>query len=130
MLNATRISDHPDVNFTVVINPGNGPGPNRLPDANYTHAIPSLTSYANVRLLGYVHISYAQRDIALVRRDIETYANWPSISSNPNLAVRGIFVDETPQQYDAGSLAYLQNLTHFAKGLHGFGVDPFVSFVY
>ncbi|KAJ5460096.1 uncharacterized protein N7458_001648 [Penicillium daleae] len=121
-----EISAHPDVNFTVVINPGNGPGPNSLPDANYTREIPVLTSYANVRLLGYVHTSYAQRNISLVRKDIGTYAAWPTESSNPDLAVRGIFIDEAPQQYSAQSLAYLQNLTDLVKELNGFGSNGFV----
>ncbi|KAJ5469587.1 hypothetical protein N7539_009205 [Penicillium diatomitis] len=120
------ISTHPDVNFTVVINPGNGPGPDQLPDANYTREIPNLASYANVRLLGYVHTSYAQRNISLLRRDIATYAAWPTVSSNPHLAVRGIFFDETPQQFSDQALGYLQNLTDLVKGLKGFGPNGFV----
>lgn len=126
-INATRISAHPDVNFTVVINPGNGPGPKALPDANYTREIPNFASYANVRLLGYVHTSYAQRDISLVRRDIQTYAAWPATSSNPKLAVRGIFFDETPQKYSVNSWNYLRNTEDLVRGLDGFGSDPFVS---
>ncbi|KAF7163456.1 hypothetical protein CNMCM5623_008357 [Aspergillus felis] len=120
------ISQHPDVNFTVVINPGSGPGPNALPDANYTREIPRLGSYENVRLLGYVATTYAKRNISLVRRDIETYAAWPTNSSNPDLAVRGIFFDETPQQYDEDALAYLQELTDVVKNTPGLGPDHFV----
>ncbi|KAJ6117524.1 hypothetical protein N7512_007249 [Penicillium capsulatum] len=123
------ISSHPEVNFTVVINPGNGPGPNALPDANYTREVPALASYANVRLLGYVHTTYATRNISLARKDIETYAAWPKASSNPNMTVRGIFFDETPQAYSAQSLAYLQNLTDLVKEQDGFGADPFVNLV-
>ncbi|KAJ6009509.1 hypothetical protein N7499_005092 [Penicillium canescens] len=120
------ISAHPDVNFTVVINPGNGPGPDSLPDANYTREIPVLSSYANVRLLGYVYTSYAKRNVSAIRNDIQTYADWPTNSSNPNLAVQGIFFDETPQQYDAQTLTYLQGLTDFVKDLEGLGPDQFV----
>ncbi|KAJ6111741.1 hypothetical protein N7523_007802 [Penicillium sp. IBT 18751x] len=120
------ISAHPNINFTVVINPGSGPGPNALPDANYTREIPKLAAHDNVCLLGYVHTTYATRNISLVRKDIETYAAWPTASSNPDLAVRGIFFDETPQEYSANSLAYLQNLTDLTKGLDGFGASPFV----
>ncbi|KAJ5885019.1 hypothetical protein N7495_009529 [Penicillium taxi] len=120
------ISAHPHVNFTVVINPGNGPGPDALPDANYTREVPILASYANVRLLGYVHTTYATRNISLLHRDIETYAAWPTKSSNPNLAVRGIFFDETPQAYSDHALDYLQNLTELTKGLNGLGSDPFI----
>jgi hypothetical protein len=114
------------VNFTVVINPGSGPGPNALPDANYTREIPKLGSFENVRLLGYVATTYAKRNISLVRRDIETYAAWPTNSSNPALAVRGIFFDETPQQYDEDALAYLQELTDVVKNTPGLGPDHYV----
>ncbi|RHZ65347.1 spherulation-specific family 4 protein [Aspergillus thermomutatus] len=120
------ISKHPNVNFTVVINPGSGPGPDALPDANYTCEIPKLASYENVRLLGYVATTYAKRNISLVRQDIETYAAWPTNSSNPDLAVRGIFFDETPQQYDEEALAYLQELTDVVKKSPGFGPDHYV----
>jgi len=80
-----------------------------------------------VRLLGYVATTYAKRNISLVRKDIETYAAWPTKSSNPALAVRGIFFDETPQQYDADALAYLEDLTEVVKNTEGFGPDPLVS---
>ncbi|GFF37553.1 spherulin-4 [Aspergillus udagawae] len=120
------ISKHPDVNFTVVINPGSGPGPDALPDANYTREIPRLGSFENVRLLGYVATTYAKRNISLVRRDIETYAAWPTNSSNPDLAVEGIFFDETPQQYDEDALAYLQELTDVVKNTPGLGPDHYV----
>lgn len=116
------------MNFTVVINPGSGPGPNALPDANYTREIPKLGAYENVRLLGYVATTYAKRNISLVRRDIETYAAWPTNSSNPALAVRGIFFDETPQQYDEDALAYLQELTDVVKNTPGLGPDHYVRF--
>lgn len=116
------------MNFTVVINPGSGPGPNALPDGNYTREIPKLASYENVRLLGYVATTYAKRNISLVRRDIETYAAWPTNSSNPALAVRGIFFDETPQQYDEDALAYLQELTDVVKNTPGLGPDHYVRF--
>jgi hypothetical protein len=121
-----RVSTYPDVNFTVVINPGSGPGPNALPDANYTREIPKFSAYDNVRLLGYVATTYANRNISLVRRDIETYAAWPTKSSNPDLAVRGIFFDETPQQYDPNTLAYLQSLSSLVKNTTGLGPDHFV----
>lgn len=121
------VKSHPDVNFTVVINPGNGPGPNPLPDANYTREIPNLASYDNVRLLGYVATTYATRNISLVRKDIETYAAWPTQSANRSLAVNGIFFDETPQQFDANALAYFQELTALVKQSKGLGPENFVS---
>lgn len=110
-----------------MINPGSGPGPNPLPDANYTREIPLLRRFDNVRLLGYVATTYANRDIALVREDIETYAAWPTRSSNASLAVNGIFFDETPQAFDANALAYYQELTTLVKQSKGLGPDNSVS---
>ncbi|KAL4813983.1 Spherulation-specific family 4-domain-containing protein [Aspergillus spinulosporus] len=101
------ITAHPDVNFTVV-------------------EIPRLTAHDNVRVLGYVATTYAKRNISLVRKDIETYAAWPTISANPKLAVRGIFFDETPQQYNASDLAYLEELTSVVRTTPGLGPDHFV----
>ncbi|CBF83684.1 spherulation-specific family 4 protein [Aspergillus nidulans FGSC A4] len=101
------ITAHPDVNFTVV-------------------EIPRLTAHDNVRVLGYVATTYAKRNISSVRNDIETYAAWPTISANPKLAVRGIFFDETPQQYNASDLAYLEELTSVVKNTPGLGPDHFV----
>ncbi|KAL2829740.1 Spherulation-specific family 4 [Aspergillus cavernicola] len=120
------ISAHPDVNFTVVVNPGSGPGPSPLPDGNYTKEVPKLAAHDNVRLLGYVATTYAKRNISLVRKEIETYAAWSTISGDPNLAVRGIFFDETPQQYDAGDLVYLEELTSIVRRTPGLGPDNFV----
>ncbi|KAL4782043.1 Spherulation-specific family 4 [Aspergillus varians] len=120
------ISAHPDVNFTVVVNPGSGPGPNPLPDGNYTQEIPRLTAHDNVRVLGYVATTYAKRNISLVRNDIETYAAWPAVSANPKLAVRGIFFDETPQQYHDDDLAYLEELNAIVRNTLGLRPDNFV----
>lgn len=113
-----------------MVNPGNGPGPDALPDANYTREIPRLASYNNVRLLGYVPVNYTNRDIGLVRRDIETYAKWPVNGSSPDLAVQGIFFDETPQEYDDRAFGYLQELRDLVKGSSGLGPDNYVRSVY
>ena len=110
-----------------MVNPGNGPGPGRLPDANYTREITKLSSHENVRLLGYVPTNYAKRSLSEVRKDIQTYAEWPKASSNPSLAVCGIFFDETPQQYDAAALVYLKDLTDVVKRSKGLGPDNSVS---
>lgn len=125
-----RIIAHPDVNFTVVVNPGSGPGPEALPDGNYTREIPKLTAHPNARVLGYVATTYATRDKALVIKDVETYANWPAQSSNPKLAVNGIFFDETPQEFNASALEYLKDLTDSVKGLANLGPENFVSEVF
>jgi hypothetical protein len=124
------IEEHPDVRFTVIVNPGNGPGPLPLPDSNYLDEIPRLTSYPNVQVLGYVHVSYAKRDLAEVTRDVKTYASWTTQhSQHPGLAVEGIFVDETPCQHDPDVVEYLRQLARVTKDCSGFGKNKTVRVV-
>jgi len=104
------ITAHPRTQFLVVINPGNGPGPAPLPDANYCREIPKLRSHSNVAVFGYVHVVWLQRDLDSVSTDVETYAAWPS--QDPTMAVDGIFVDEAPIRADAHTVTYLGSLTN------------------
>ncbi|ERF71007.1 hypothetical protein EPUS_03286 [Endocarpon pusillum Z07020] len=109
------IAAYPNVSFTVVINPFNGPGLDDLPDANYQREIPRLTCHANVKVVGYVHTTWAKRDLALVFKDIDKYAQWPECSGLPDLKISGVFVDETPNVYDAEAEAYLAKLWKHVK---------------
>jgi len=62
----------------------------------------------------------------MVLKDVETYAKWAIESSNPGLAIHGIFFDETPEEYDEDAAKYLQELTDTVKGLPSLGPDNFV----
>lgn len=112
--------------FTIIINPFNGPGLDDLPDEGYQKAITALTCHANVRVLGYVHTTWARRDIGLVCKDIDKYGQWPERSGNPGLKVTGIFVDETPTEYSVGSESYLAKLGKRVKEMPG-GDDNIVG---
>jgi Spherulation-specific family 4 len=103
----------------VVINPFNGPGLDDLPDENYQREIPKLTCHPNVRVVGYVHTTWATRDLDLVCQDVAKYAAWPERSGVPELKVTGVFVDETPNIYDADAEAYLANLRKHVKQMPG-----------
>lgn len=103
------------MSFTVVVNPFNGPGPDDLPDENYQREIPKLTCHPNVKVVGYVHTTWAKRDLALVFNDIEKYAQWPESSGVPGLRLTGVFVDETPNVYNAEAEAYLAKLREHVK---------------
>lgn len=111
----SRIIAHPDVSFTVVVNPFNGPGLEDLPDDNYQKEISKLTCHSNVRVVGYIHTTWAKRDLAMVCCDIEKYAQWPEHSGNPNLRLTGVFVDETPTLYHPDAEAYLAKLKEHVK---------------
>lgn len=141
------ITAHPDTQFLVVINPGNGPGPAALPDANYCREIPKLRSHSNVTVFGYVHVQWAQRQFDAVLQDVETYAAWPDQPNYPHEPVQidGIFIDETPTAADARTLEYLGCLasmihriwpSHDTSGdtpaawtpVHGIGTMPTVRY--
>ncbi|SPO04383.1 uncharacterized protein DNG_07068 [Cephalotrichum gorgonifer] len=88
---------YPSVNFTVIINPNNGPGTTTLPDANYMEALRSITRYPNVDILGYVASTYGARDIADIEADIATYSGW-----GDEISLQGIFIDEAPSGIEYG----------------------------
>lgn len=81
-----------------VINPSNGPVACSTPPAAnllaFQQAIQQLHQ-AGVTVLGYVHTTYGQRDPALVRQDVQTYAQC--------YAVDGVFFDEVSNQASLAS---------------------------
>ncbi|KAF1975369.1 hypothetical protein BU23DRAFT_579347 [Bimuria novae-zelandiae CBS 107.79] len=85
---------HPDVDFTVVVNPCSGPCVESVPYQYYLDAIPQLRQY-NIRTLGYVATNYTTKPLDDVLKEIDTYAAWPKVSNNTKLRVDGIFFDET-----------------------------------
>ncbi|KAK3401481.1 Spherulation-specific family 4-domain-containing protein [Sordaria brevicollis] len=73
----TALDRNPALEFLVVINPGNGPGPDYpIPNADYQVALSKLSSYNNVKVIGYVHCSYGQRELELIQKDVNDYLAW------------------------------------------------------
>jgi hypothetical protein len=107
----------------VVINPGNGPGPGPLPDANYTREIPRLNAKANVRTVGYVSTVYTTRDVKAVMKDINVYSAW----ADHGLGMQGIFLDETPGVWEDDSGSFLENVASSIRSAVGLGAEPLVS---
>ncbi|GIK06573.1 hypothetical protein Aspvir_002223 [Aspergillus viridinutans] len=120
------ISSNPDVQFTIIINPDNGPGSTTLPDENFLAAVPRLTAYRNALVIGYVRTGKGTRDIADVTKEINTYAGWPSASGNSSFAVHGIFLDEAPSKYDAAAVTYYKQLASVIRGSKGLGPNNLV----
>ena len=103
----------------VILNPHNGPGESMLPDENYSREILKLNAMANVCTVGYVRVNYCQRDLAEVCRDVTKYGGWSNQPDISGLAVHGIFVDETPNLYDAEKAKYLDTLSKCVKDTAG-----------
>ncbi|TKX25007.1 hypothetical protein C1H76_2784 [Elsinoe australis] len=113
----TAASANPQLNFTVVVNPGNGPGNESIPDTGYRTAIEKLHTYANIQIVGYVHTSWTSRNISLVLDDIATYSGWTA--NDPDLVISGIFFDETPTVYSSAASEYLESINAAVKSSSG-----------
>lgn len=89
-------ASHPSVSFIAIVNPGNGPGPTPLPDANYVSALTALCRLTNVTVLGYVYCSYGKRSLDALTGDIDSYSRWGSLSGG-QFRIDGVFFDEAPE---------------------------------
>lgn len=117
---------HPDVDFTVIINPCSGACRGSLPDQHYQSEIPNLKKYPNIRTLGYVATNWTEKAIDDVLLEIQTYAEWTKHSNNTKLKVDGIFFDETPTVYSDAKYEYLKRAAQTVKNSTAFR-DHFVG---
>jgi len=86
-----------------IINPASGPG--EAIDPNYQRQIKEAQTHG-IKVLGYVTTSYANRDLAKVEREIDTFEAWYHVD--------GIFLDEAANS--PSSLPYYAALkTHIVK---------------
>lgn len=111
---------HPNVRFIAIVNPGNGPGADTMPDANYRAALRELSLVCNILPVGYVHCTYGQRDLEAIRRDVDIYRQW-----NSEFRMEGIFIDEVPSGPEhVPYMASLSNHVHITwqAGLDRSGV--------
>ncbi|GFN11452.1 hypothetical protein AtubIFM55763_004889 [Aspergillus tubingensis] len=118
------VTTHPDLNFTVIINPSSGPGSSAYPSEEYTSSVERLSTYSNVRKVGYVRTAYATRNITAVLDDVATYAGWANRSLT--LAMDGIFFDEAPYDYSAAKAEYMQTISDAVKSSSGLRRDRMV----
>ncbi|KAG4029798.1 hypothetical protein MFRU_014g00970 [Monilinia fructicola] len=116
------ISTYPRVEFIVVVNPHNGPG--QLLDSNYKREIRKLNLYPNVAVVGYVSTAYATRQYSRVLEDVMIYAGWRL--EDEGLGVRGIFFDETPNQWTTSNASFLENINTAVKGCSGLGAEHLI----
>lgn len=108
---AISIVKHHDTNFTVVVNPNDGPGNATWPAATYINAVKSINIYPNVRTLGYIDVANATLPNATVRAQIATYAGWANVSDE--FAIHGVFFDRAPWKSDKDGLVerYMRNVS-------------------
>jgi hypothetical protein len=83
-----------------------------------------------VRTIGYVPLDYGKRALDTAYADIAHYAQWKT--KNPNLAMQGIFLDESPQLADDHNTTFLADVKTRIKATTGLsssaiGKIPFVG---
>ncbi|KAF2281020.1 uncharacterized protein EI97DRAFT_454241 [Westerdykella ornata] len=111
-----------NLHFTAILNPCSGPClPASQIEPAYLAEIPKLTSYPNIRTLGYVATNYTNKPIEDVMGEIRTYADWPRTLGDERVGVDGIFFDETPAVYDWRWEEYLKVAGEEVRANKGLG---------
>jgi hypothetical protein len=95
----------------VIVNPSSGPGSSEFPDENFSAEL--LNNYTNVQTVGYVRTGYATQNISFVISEVNTYAGWATKESS--FAMHGIFFDESPYEYSAAAVEYMQTINQAVK---------------
>jgi len=124
-IDVVRVTNYPNLNFTIIINPSSGPGNGSQPSPQYAHQIQRLNAYPNVRTVGYVRTGYASRNLTTVLQEVGIYSGWAAVS--PSLAMHGIFFDEVPSEYTTSAAEYLATINAAAKNASGLRTDRTVS---
>ncbi|KAF3199950.1 hypothetical protein TWF106_003527 [Orbilia oligospora] len=96
---------HNVLGFTIIINPSNGPGGTEEV-TRYSSLIESLAKYSNVKIIGYIHQSWGNRDIT---NDVDTW-----ISYFPG-KLDGFFLDEMPSVKSDTNLSAVQSNNAYIK---------------
>jgi hypothetical protein len=108
------IAANPLLTFQLIINPSSGPGTSQYPSSNYITGLTKLNAHSNVKLLGYVYVSYGSRAQSAVQNDVSLYAGWSAYTQS-NIRVDGIFFDEVPESYTTADYNYLSSITAYAR---------------
>ncbi|KAF7548000.1 hypothetical protein G7Z17_g7344 [Cylindrodendrum hubeiense] len=116
---------HPDIDWTVVVNPNNGPGLSGKPaddDENFVSGVSQLNAIANVNNVGYVRTNYAKAPMDELKANITNYANWASYSA-ADISIHGIFFDESEADFD-----YLNEAITFARAAFDTSITTVCNF--
>ena len=98
---------NPKAEIIVIANPSSGHFSKE--DTPYIKAIKKVVE-ANITVVGYVYTKYGERDIELVKTDID---NWTAFYKD--LGVTGIFFDEAEGREDKEKRPYYAELTKYIK---------------
>ncbi len=83
------------------------------------------TTKGSCQFLISIDTSYATRPIADVLTDITTCANWRNYTAS-DIRMSGIFFDEAVYDYNSTTIAYMTQITNFARSSLGTNNDSIV----
>lgn len=104
---------------TAIMNPNSGPG--TAVNSDYVNVI-QYCEEAGQNVIGYVHTSYGQRDIGLVKDEIDAYYSW---YTGDDWGIDGIFLDEMSN--DSATLSYYEELYEYIHDVGGVYADDVVG---
>jgi Spherulation-specific family 4 len=113
----------------VILNPDSGPGASPYTVDEYMLQILKINNFTNVETVGYVHTSFATRNISDVLEDVAIYSGWntnANATTGSKLAVHGIFFDEAPSEYTEATAQYMLAINQAVKNASGFLGDKTV----
>ncbi|KAH7155830.1 putative cell surface spherulin 4-like protein [Dactylonectria estremocensis] len=119
------VEAHAQVDWTIVVNPNNGPGLSGKPaddDVNFVSGVSQLNAHANVNTVGYVRTNYAKAPMDELKANITNYANWASYPE-ADISIHGIFFDESEADFD-----YLNEAITYAREAFGKSITTVCNF--
>lgn len=122
----STVEAHPQLDFQIILNVDSGPG-GPQPDDAFTTATAKLTSYSNVKLLGYLHCEYGAASTSDVAQNSSDWAAWNTYTG-ANLSIDGLFFDETPNSEGTtgnDDVTFMQSVVESARS--AFGAHEFIS---
>jgi hypothetical protein len=124
-----RLEAQPNVNFTVVINPNNGPENTTALDSTWKTNLQQLNKFGNARPIGYVNTNFSYRAIDEVLADSREYASWSYPDANGTYGLTGIYYDQvTANRSTEGAINYGMMLDWMVKAGTAFSPRQLVRF--
>jgi hypothetical protein len=119
LTSARSVVKQHDTQFTIVVNPSNGPGEATWPTAPFIDAVKKLNRFSNVRTLGYIDTVGGSKSNATVRAQIATYVGWNNVTEG--LTLSEVYFDHTLWEDDGDGVAkaYLGNVSAAVRQTDG-----------
>lgn len=126
---APRLEANPKVNFTIVINPANGPENTTALDSSWKTTLERLNKLPNTRPIGYINTELGLRSIGEVLAEATEYATWSYPDANGTYGLTGVYYDRVAaNRTTEGAISYGILLDWMVKTGPGFSPRHIVHY--